>query len=234
MAGVYGLSGSGMDVDSLVKGLMKAQRIKYDTLQQKKMQLEWKKTDYNAMYTAINDFRTNTVFNNKLQGTLMPKSITSSDETKVAVTANADAANISHTMTVAQLADGVKKTSSANITTGAAKDTLLTQFVGLDTTAPMTIKITNGSANSTITVDPSKSINELVSSINNAGVNVKANYDATLDRFMMYSTNTGSSAEINFTGSSTSGSALLGKLNINASTEKGKDAEFALDGVGTG
>ncbi len=234
MAGIYGLSGSGMDIDSLVKNLMKAQRVKYDTLQQKKTQLEWKKADYNSIYTSINDFRSNTVFNYKLQGTLMPKAVTSSDETKVTVTANADAANVGHTMTVAQLADGVKKTSSSNITTGTAKDTLNNQFTGLDTTSPMTIQITNGTETSTITVDPNKSIYELVSSINSAGVNVKANYDATLDRFMLYSTNMGSSAEINFTGSSASGVALLSKLNLNTATEKGKDAEFALDGIGTG
>lgn len=69
----YGLSGSGMDIDQMVKDLMKARRASYDKMWQKKTQLEWKKADYNTMYNTLRDFRNTTAFNYKLQSTLMPK-----------------------------------------------------------------------------------------------------------------------------------------------------------------
>lgn len=230
MAGVYGLSGSGMDVDALVTSLMKAQRVKYDTMQQKKTQLEWKKTDYNTMYTSINDFRNNTVFNYKLQNTLMPKQVTSSNESVATVTANADASNVNHSLTVSQLASGVTKTSSAAITaTGRTKDTLAAQFSGLSGSFNLQI---NGK---TIAVDTSQSINTLVSTINNAGAGVKANYDATMDRFFMYSSDTGSAAGIDFTNSSTAGlSFLTNNLKLNTLPTMGTTATTSTSDTGYG
>ena len=107
---VTNLGVSGMDIDQTVKDLMAAKRVPYDKMYQKKTIAEWKKAGYNAMYTAISDFRT-TVFNNKLQATLAPKNASSSDDAIATVTANADAANVSHDLVVTQLASGVKKTT---------------------------------------------------------------------------------------------------------------------------
>ncbi len=228
----YGLSGSGMDVDQLVKGLMKARQVPYDTMIQKKTQFEWKKADYNTMYNTISDFR-NTVFNNKLQATLKPKEASSADDSIVSATALADAVNTTHTITVAQLADGVKKSSSNDITPlGNSKTTLATQF-GL--TGSFDVNITNGDESATITVDTSESIYEFVSSINEAGIDVTASYDATLDRFFLNTNDSGSISGIDFTGSDAAGLDFLSNnLLLNTATENGKDAEFALDGVGTG
>lgn len=209
----YGLSGSGIDVDQMVKDLMKARRASYDKLYQKKTQLEWKKADYATMYSTLKSFRETTVFNYKLQNTLAPKKVASGNETVVTATANADAANVNHTITVTQLAGGVTLGSNGAITTGAGKDTLATQF-GL-TGGSFDIKITNGTTSKTITVDPTKSIYEFVSAINSAGVNIKANYDATLDRFFLYTTGTGAATGIDFTGSSAEGVDFLqNKLKI--------------------
>ncbi|SMC39864.1 flagellar filament capping protein FliD [Sporomusa malonica] len=236
----YGLSGSGMDVDQLVKDLMKAQRTRYDTLVQKKTQTEWKKADYNTMYTTINDFR-NTVFNYKMSNTVSPKLTTSSDESVAKVTAIADAANISHSLVVTQLAEGVTLTSAGpdntgtaddTITTGASKDTLANQFTGLSGT--FKIKITNGTSSKEISIDTSQSIMQVVSDINSAGINVKANYDTTLDRFFLSTTNTGASTTLDFTGSDLAGLDFLEdnlKLDVNPANNKGQDAKLTLDGA---
>ncbi|HWR45783.1 flagellar filament capping protein FliD [Sporomusa sp.] len=234
----YGLSGSGLDVDQLVKDLMKAQRARYDSLVQKKTQVEWKKADYNTMYTGINDFR-NTAFNYKMSSTVAPKQTTSSNETVAKATAVADAANISHSLNVTQLAKGVTLTSAGSdnttttddtITTGAAKDTLANQFTGLNGT--FKIKITNGSSSKEISVDTSQSIYQVVSDINSAGINVRASYDTTLDRFFLSTTNTGASTTLDFTGSDPAGMSFLQdnlKLNVNPVDNKGQDAKFTLD-----
>ncbi|MBP1764543.1 MAG: flagellar capping protein [Firmicutes bacterium] len=135
---ISNLGVSGLDIDSMVKSLMKARRVKYDEMGQKKTVLEWQKADYNTMYTTISDFR-NTAFTNKLQATLTPKTASSSNESVATVTANADAVLINHDLVVTQLADGVKKISSAAITTGTAKDTLANQF-GISGTFNISIK----------------------------------------------------------------------------------------------
>lgn len=36
-SGIYGLSGSGMDIDSLVKNMMKTQQSKYDNIYKNKV-----------------------------------------------------------------------------------------------------------------------------------------------------------------------------------------------------
>ncbi|KJS49587.1 MAG: flagellar hook protein, partial [Peptococcaceae bacterium BRH_c23] len=101
IGGTYGLSGSGMDIDSIVTKLMMGQQAKSDALLQKKTVLEWQKTSYNTVYDDINNFRT-TTFNYKLQGTLSPNKVSSSNTSVVTATANAEAANVNHSLVVDQ------------------------------------------------------------------------------------------------------------------------------------
>ncbi|WP_371362981.1 Flagellar hook-associated protein 2 [Sporomusa rhizae] len=237
----YGLSGSGMDVDQMVKDMMKAQRARYDTLVQKKTKVEWKKEDFNTMYTTIKGFR-DTVSTYKLSNMVSPKSVSSNDEKVIQATANADAANITHSLEVKQLAKGVSLTSAGanaspaaatdTITTGASKDTLANQFTGL--TGTFKIKIANGKLSKEITIDTSKSIYQAVSDINNAGINVKANYDASLDRFFLSTTDTGANTTLDFTGSDAKGKDFLQnnlKLCVDPTKNKGQDATIILDNV---
>lgn len=243
VGGVYGLSGTGMDIDSIVKKLMMGQQAKSDALLQKKTVAQWQKTAYNSVYDDVSKFR-DTVFNYKLQGTLSPNKVTSSNSSVATVSASADAADVTHSLVVAQLAGGVNLTSSGPITPdGANKESLTNQF-GASGTYKFTI--TNGGDTSAeITIDPAKSINDLVSQINNAGINVKATYDNTLDRFFISTTNTGASAGIEITqtaGNDVSwGNFFSDKLQLDANILnddniltpgiKGHDAEFKLDGV---
>lgn len=237
----YGLSGSGMDIDQMVKNMMKAPQMRYDNLIQKKTQLEWKKADYNTMYTAVSDFQ-KTVFNYKMSSMVSPKVVSSNDEKIVQATANADAVNITHSLTVNKLAKGVSLTSagananppagSDTITTGAAKDTLADQFTGVNGT--FTIKIANGGSSKEITVNSNESIYQLVSDINSSGISVKANYDTTLDRFFLSTTNTGAKTTLDFTGSDATGVSFLQnnlKLCVDPAQNVGQDADITLDNV---
>jgi flagellar hook-associated protein 2 len=242
IGGTYGLSGSGMDIDTIVKGLMTRQQAKADALLQKKTVLEWQKTAYNTVYDDINNFRTS-VFNYKLQSTLSPNKVTSSNTSVVTVTAISDAADVNHSLVVTQLAGGVNLTSSGTITVFGAPDKLNISNQIYGGTAPTGLykfTIANGGVPKEITIDPAKSINDLVSQINSAGVNVKASYDSTLDRFFMSTTNTGSSAEIKIVNDPANDASwgtdfFVNKLNlpteVSTTGKKGKDAQFTLDDV---
>ena len=48
---------SGMDIDTIVKNLMNAERMPLDKLKQNKQTLEWQRDDYRAMNTLLLDFR---------------------------------------------------------------------------------------------------------------------------------------------------------------------------------
>lgn len=225
---ISNLGVSGLDIDETVKNLMKARRASYDKLFQKKTLAEWKKASYNTMYTAINSFR-NTVYTNKLQSTLLPKTASSSNETVATASANSDAAVVSHDLIVSALATGVKKTSSAAITTGTSKSTLADQF-GIN--GSFNIQLTNGTATKTIAVSSTQSIYDLVSAINNSGTDLSANYDATLDRFFIATKGTGASSGISFSGSDQAGlDFLANNLKISTADGSGTDAAFTLDGA---
>ncbi len=216
----YGLSGSGMDIDQMVKDLMKARRASYDKVWQKKTQVEWKKQDVNTIYTLAQDFRNKTISDFKKQTSLSPKQVTSTNETVASATANADAANVSHSLIVQQLADGVKMSSSDSITdtdSGKTKGTLIQQF---GYTAGDSFSLSINGKTVKIDVTETTTLSDVVSSINKADADVKANYDYTLDRFYLFSNKTGSTAAINFEGTNDKGiDFLFNKLKIGTSSD---------------
>lgn len=212
----YGLSGSGIDVDQMVKDLMKARRASYDTMWQKKTQTEWQKKDYNSMYTLVESFRNSTIFDFRKTNSLQPKLVTSSNDSVLTATANADAANISHSVKVDQLADGVKLSSSAEID---GSGTLVSQF-GYTAGSTLDFKI-NGQAVS-VKITDTTSLYDVVSAINKTDAKVKANYDSTLDRFFLYSNKTGSESQVDFGGSSESGlDFIFNKLKLGTVSNQG-------------
>ena len=246
----YGLSGSGMDVDQMVKDLMKARRTSYDKVWQQKTQVEWKKKDFNTLYTLTQDFRNKVVFDFRKQSSLQPKAVSSTNDLVVSATANGEAANVTHSLVVKSLAEGVTWTSSGSITSaGKPKASLVQQFDSVTGTGDAaTIAITAGSTldftingrQIKLDVTESTSLNDVVSQINNAGAGVKANYDATLDRFFLYSDKTGDASGIDFTGTTGDNLKFLAN-NLQLGSDmvsdpdkqkrSGKDAVITLDGV---
>ncbi|KYZ76501.1 hypothetical protein AXX12_08695 [Anaerosporomusa subterranea] len=231
----YGLSGSGMDVDQMVKDMMKARRIQYDKMYQEKTRLEYKKKDFNTIYTTLKEFREKNVFDFRMASQLRPMKATASDSSVATVTANADAVPINHTVEVTSLATAAMSKSAATITTSADKSTLASQF-GLDSSASFDVTLNDGVNTKTITVDPTKSIHELAASINNAGLNIRANYDTTLDRFYLYNLQTGSANKLQVTDASVDvgGAAkqFFGDvLKLGAVDTAGTDAMIKIDGV---
>jgi flagellar hook-associated protein 2 len=203
---IFGLSGSGIDVDSMVKQLMQARRAQYSKVYQDRTYLQWQKQAYNTVDDSITSFRT-TLSNYKLSSALSIKAVTSSNTSVATATANADATNIDHNLTVTNLAEGVKLTSSGSITpAGNYKGSLFAQF---GTPIGSTIDFTINGKDITVNVTDTATINDVVSAINKSGAGVKASYDSTLDRFFLYTEKTGSTAAVNFDGSSDAGMDFL-------------------------
>lgn len=197
---INGLSGSGLDIDTMVKDMMKAETMKVDKVKQQKQLSEWKRDDYREINTKLLALR-NSAFDMKLQGTFQAKKVSSSDDTVLTSTAASTASTGNYSVNVTSLASGVNKGSSAAISSGDKGSNLATQF-GLSGSVAFTLEGYDGTVNvsKTFTFDTAaKSMSDVVSEINNAGIGMKASYDANVDRFFLSSSGTGSNYRIHAT-----------------------------------
>lgn len=106
---------SGMDTESMVQELVAASSTKVDKVKQEQQKLEWKQEAWQELNTKIYNFYKTELFSFKSAASYTAKKATSSDETKVKVSAGSKAPSGSHSVSVKQLA------SSAYLTGGNIK-----------------------------------------------------------------------------------------------------------------
>ena len=102
--GIYGLSGSGLDVESMVKVGMLSKQSELDKMQQKYTKNEWKKTEYLSLYGELQTFNNSTLSQYKMSSNMNARSASSANSAVVTATANATAATMTHYVEVSQLA----------------------------------------------------------------------------------------------------------------------------------
>ncbi|PKM94937.1 MAG: hypothetical protein CVU84_08415 [Firmicutes bacterium HGW-Firmicutes-1] len=226
MAGmqISGLA-SGMDTDTIIKDLMKAQQNKIDKVNKQKMKVEMKKEVWEEMNTKLYSFYTKQVFDLKSAGTYKAKSATVSDETKLSVSASTSAAAGVHTFSVTQLAKSAHLYSNA-----ISDDTVVTGEA-------MAFKMSDGTTTADINLASGATISDLVTAINGADLNITASYDSKNKRIFLNSTTMGDASTIKFENVDT---ALEGDFfkkigfNVNTLNEiKDTEAIFYKDAGGT-
>ncbi|WP_295159036.1 flagellar filament capping protein FliD [Selenomonas sp. AE3005] len=254
--GIYGLSGSGIDVDSMVKMGMMTKQNQYDKLYKQEVKNEWTKEAYSDMYNSLNTFNSSTLYNYKLSSTSSPMSAVSSNTSVATAAANADAASMSHTVNVSATASNAylltngsidranTSSTSANksiylkdiLFDEATQNTLRSQIEGNETLAKsklVSFTIADGTGSGANSKEVSftyadilnsnETLNDLVSSINGAGVNIKASYDSANDAFSLYQKTGGAANKIMFSvGTDTAadyGKKLISSLNLGVVTQ---------------
>ncbi|WP_075983623.1 flagellar filament capping protein FliD [Bacillus massilinigeriensis] len=106
---------SGMDIDTMVSELMKAQRTGLDKLKQKKQIIEWQRDDYRSMNTLLLDFRAE-LTQMKLTSKYRSRQTASTDESKLTAVASSGASVSSYTISnVTQLASAETKVNGGKI-----------------------------------------------------------------------------------------------------------------------
>jgi flagellar hook-associated protein 2 len=243
MAGINRISGlaSGMDIDQLVKDMMKGQQLRLDTAWQNKQIWQWRQEAYRTVNTSLLTLR-NKVFDLKLQGNFQARRAVSSDESLVAAAAGANASVASYQIKVEQLASVATNCSTDKISDGTlkTKDTLWSQRDAFSGDFEWTVdendrhsfsfEITVDNQVHSIEVDgDTETFDSLLARINReCGVSVF--YDAAVDKVSLSTNKTGNrqdGAEIQV-----SGSFLTDVLNIDASEEQGgADALFEINGL---
>ena len=269
--GIYGLSGSGIDVDSMVRMGMMTRQNQYDKMYKEEVKNEWVKEAYTNMYSTLNTFNSSTLYNYKMSSTTSPMNASSSDTKVATATANADAAQMSHTVNVSQLAsnaylltaDKIARQNQDSSKSIYLKDILFTSQEQSDLQAGvptdpeaaeeylkkelLSFDIADGidsdSTKKTISfsyreiMDNNLTINDVVSRINQSGVNIKAAYDSANDAFSLYQKDGGVNNKIMLTvknegvdpddSAAGNGARLLNNLQM-ASVTQSEDAEHNL------
>lgn len=114
--GIYGLSGSGIDVDSMVKMGMMSKQNQYDKMYKQEVKNEWIKEAYASIYSDLNTFNMTTMSSYKMSYTTNPMQAASSNTSVATATANADAANMSHSVKVNSVSSNAYVQSESTIT----------------------------------------------------------------------------------------------------------------------
>jgi flagellar hook-associated protein 2 len=241
---------SGLETDTMINDLMRAERLPIERLLQQRQLLQWQQESYRDLNKNLFQLR-DQLFDLRLEGNYNLKTATSSKDS-VAVTASGAAINGTYEVNVTSLAAKASKASTEGLTplynaeTGKNL-TLYEQFTaelqarGITEGAEQTeISFTLNDKEFTFDVFNSN-INSIVSAINVEDIGVKATYDSIHNRFFLSSTETGYQATIKvsddqfgFLAASTDsgGSPLSSMLKLDIAvgeTYRGKDAVFDFD-----
>jgi flagellar hook-associated protein 2 len=102
---------SGMDTESIVKGLMDAQRVPLQKMQRQQVSISWKQDSYREANTALSRFR-NVVSDLRLQGPFLTKKAISSDANVVSAKTTSESIKKSYEVMVSQLAEKAELSSN--------------------------------------------------------------------------------------------------------------------------
>ena len=233
--GIYGLSGSGLDVESLVKVGMMSQQKKYDRIYKKEVETEWRKEAYAGIYDKTNTFKSR-MSDYRLSSSTKPMTTTSSNTDAVTATANASAGVMAHSVEVTQAATNAYLMTASGQRVGRANpsaptSTMLKDIAFSSGTRPT--GMLDGDTALKFTAEEvftkNLTLNDLANRINNArytgsdgkktSLNIRANYDSVSDGFSLANNKTGDSNKIDLTVDTTSSSAghtttLLNNLKL--------------------
>lgn len=165
---------SGMDIDSIVEKLMKAESAKMEKLQQQKQKYEWQRDAYRGINVKLEAFRTE-AFDKYKPSTFSTKSVSVSDSSKVSVTASSSAAGSLEISSV-KLAKAARLKIDLKNSPADGSATLKSLGLNADQ-GKLTFNVLqkDGSMKETeIEYQGTDTIDQLVSKINNSGAGLTA------------------------------------------------------------
>lgn len=237
---------SGLDTESIVESLMSAKKYKKTKIENNKTKLEWKKEKWSALNKKIYSFYTGYASKFRMQGSYKAKSATSSDTSKLKVTASNSAANGSYKIKVNALASSQYVTSAKlGTSAGEGKDlngndiSTSTKLSDLGMTTDGSTQIKIGLANGdtkTLTLDSDSTVGTFVDKLKEAGLN--ASYDSAQKRLFISSKESGSDQSFTITTNSMSASQTASFASVrsamdydNLTSEQKSSVSSILEGI---
>ncbi len=229
---------SGMDIDSMVKKLMTAEKVPLDKLNQQKQQLEWKREGYRTISTTLVGFNEKLSTFNKSDAINSKKATITGASGVLTAKATGAATNSVLNITVSSLATATTIASNDykdayGNSTGTPKNAGIASsqpisaiYSGSETSITIGSGV-SGDVAAIITFSPSDTIDSVINKINsNKDAGVTALYDSTTGRMSLTRKETGDK-DIVLTG------ALLNEgFEFNTSkVTQGKDASVMINGI---
>ncbi|KGX86306.1 flagellar hook-associated protein 2 [Pontibacillus litoralis] len=228
---------TGMDIDSIVKDLMTAERIPLDKMEQEKTYLTWQRNAYREVNKQLAELE-KLAMEMKYQSSYNNKIASSSNPESVTVNANSNAGNGNYSIHVTQLATQAYRVSDGSIsgTTKIDPDGKLSEqdFANGFSEGSFTIKThtKDGEKSHTFEITGDKSLNDVLQEMNNADIGVRVFYEESSDKIMMERTEAGNynaeGSEMTFEGDNVN--FLTNTLQL-GNENGGQDAKFTYNGV---
>ena len=208
------LSGSGIDVSSVVSQIEAGERAPETALENQQSTIQTQESDLGTINSDLSFLLTSVQALTDFSGALESQSATSSDTSVLSASATSSAVTGNHSITVTNLA-----------TTGSWYSSPLSDSTTA-TFTPGNLTLTVGGKSTTLTLDSSHdTLATAASYINsqNLGVTASVVTDSSGSRLALVSNTSGQAGDISVTGSPTG-------LTFSQGTQ-GKDAQLTVDGV---
>ncbi len=184
---------SGLDTDSIIQELMKAQSLKKEKLEKSQTKLEWKHEACMDLNDKIYKFWNKTLDNMRWESSFKKKKTTIADSRIASVSGASNAVSGTQTLAVKQLAKSGYLTG-AKLEREATSETTMFQLGVVGPGGTAEIKVND----KTIKLTGATTVDGLVSELRNAGVD--ASFDADNQRFFISSRKSGSEGDFTLTG----------------------------------
>lgn len=209
---------SGLDTEAIVEAMVATQVAKKEKLQKAQTKLQWKQDAYKSintkvygLYSKISNLRFSSAYN--------MKKTTVSDPTKATITASSSAVNGIQKLKIEKLATSGYLTGG-QLASGTTGSTTLGQLGYAEGESTISVKV--GSERKDITVSKSTTIDDLVNSLKDAGVN--ASYDETNRRIFVSAKETGKENDFSITGADLSGLKALAVAGLSVMSQADKES----------
>ena len=222
---------SGLDTESIITELVKAQKTKAESVKKKQTAHEWKQDAWKELNSKIYKLFNGTLNNMRFSTDYSKKTTDVSNSSIASVVTGDSAMDVTQTLKVTSLASNAYITSGA-LDSSVSGSTKLSELTGA--TADMfaegsVIKVNVGTNNTEeIAVKEGMTINDFVGELQKAGV--EASFDAKNKRLHIASKKAGEANDISFEDS-----ALLDALKLTtgsgASINKAANAKISLNGA---
>ncbi|WP_279401241.1 flagellar filament capping protein FliD [Piscibacillus salipiscarius] len=222
---------SGMDINQMVKDLMKAERLPLQKMEQNQLWLTQKRDAYREVNTKLLDFKTQ-FLDMRMSSTYMSKTASSSTEA-ISVSANNQASEGNYSLDVNQLASAAIRVSNPEGTTFGegydAEQALGQEYVGQEVSFDYYNK--DGLQSVSFTIEDGDSLNDVLSRISDeSNEDVRAFYDQTSNRVFMERTETGN-YNANGNEFNNLSAFFTDSLNVSTTEQGGEDAIFQYNGI---
>lgn len=203
---------SGLDTESLIKGMVDAQRLKNKRVTDKQTLLTWKQEKWKELNTKLYKLYTDDLSKMRLQSSFLTKKVTTSNDNLVEISGGTTAPTGAHSLVIDKLANSQYVTGAQLGTNVTASTTLKDLGMVSSTGNDMVILIKNGDKENQLTVTNTTTLTDFVNACKEVGLS--AGFDTTQKRLFISSKESGTSNTFSITAGEVSSTGMTALNNI--------------------